>query len=330
MNKPLLTIAIPTWNRGNILDYALSELLPQISKYKNNVEVVVSDNGSVDNTMEVITNHIKKNQTLNIVHNTQPENTGFYGNFHKCRTLSKGSYFWLLSDNDFVANGLVDYIMKILLEKDPSFIFLRDWKHASKVNKKSQFTYKEYSALKGIETFNYKTTLISAVIFENNKSNDIELFNNFKGNTFLGFAFFLQSLISKKNAIQIEGVSLFISKTKVNFNAFKSFAVDLIKCFNYAESKNILPQKTIDIFLNNVIYGLTVKHYIAFRITGRLHNKKYGKDFVDSLLKEGFSNYSYYGKYLEPLQVSSKFKFYKIILKKHSMRLFKERLLRYL
>lgn len=328
MKKPILTIAIPTWNRARILDNALSALLPQINTNKNEIEIIISDNASEDNTAEIIKQHLVINKTLNIIHNTQNENTGYYGNFHKCRDLSNGIYFWLLSDNDFIAHNLVNYVIKILLNQKPSFVFLKDWKHANKAGRDSNFNKKSYSVFKAIEMFNYKTTLISAVIFKNDKRNDKELFSHFKGNTFLGFLFFLEALKDKSDAIEIKGNSLFIKDTKVSFNAFKSFAVDLIACFNYAVRNGILPKETAHIFINKTISELTIRHYILYRITGRLHGQSHKRGDVDELLNKGFCKYEAYKTQLKPLQKAQGFDFYNLVFKKHLFQLIKNRLFR--
>ncbi len=47
---PLLTMAIPTFNRSNILNDALYILIPQIKKYGNQVELIISDNASDSNS----------------------------------------------------------------------------------------------------------------------------------------------------------------------------------------------------------------------------------------------------------------------------------------
>lgn len=328
MNKPILTIAVPTWNRASILDNALSALLSQINQNKDKIEIIISDNASDDNTNEVIKKHCEINTTLNIIHNTQPENTGYYGNFHKCRQLSNGAYFWLLSDNDFIANDLVDYILEILLNQKPSFVFLKDWKHASKVNRTSNFNNKTFPIFKGVEVFNYKTTLISAVIFKNDKRNDKELFSRFKGNTFLGFLFFLEALKDKSDVVEIKGTSLFIRDTKVSFNAFKSFAVDLIACFDYAVEKSILPRETAQVFINNTISELTVRHYILYRIKGSLHGQSHKREDVDELLNNGFYKYEAYKTILNPLQKAQGFDFYNLVFRKHLFQLIKNRLFR--
>lgn len=328
MNNPLLTIAVPTWNRADILDLALTALLPQIIFYNNEIEIVISDNASTDNTDQVIKSQIEKNNGLNIIHHIQSENTGYYGNFKTCRELSNGDYFWLLSDNDYVAKGLIEYIMKILSPKRPSFIFLKDWKHNAKVSDNSNFNNRVYSVKEAIETFNYKTTLISAVIFNNDKSNDATLFETFNGNTFLGFAYFLQSLKNKDQAYEITGTSLFINDTKVSFNAFKSFAIDLRACLNFAVDQNILSKESESIFINKVISELTVKHYILYRVTGALHGKKHRQVDVDVMLKKGFDGYEEYHNKLEPLQKAKGIKFYVLVITKHLFKIINQRFFR--
>lgn len=326
MSNPLITIAVPTWNRASILDYALSLLLTQIQIHKDKIEIIISDNNSDDNTNEIIKKHFLLNKDLNIIHNTQEKNTGYYGNFKICRHLSKGKYFWLLSDNDFIANGLIDYIIKIIEEEDTSFIFLKDWKQGNKIDNKVVFRKKTYPLLQAVEKFSYNTTLISAVIFKNNKVNDLNLFNHFKGNTFLGFSFFLEALSNEKNAVEITGNSLFISKAKVSFNAFKSFAEDLVACFQYAIKNNILPTKTVNVFINKTITELTTRHYILFRLTGSLHGVKYDRGYIDKMLHKGFSDYKAYKEILKPLVDANGIYFYTLVVKKHMLRIIKNQL----
>lgn len=327
-NNPILTIAIPTWNRAEILDKALAALLPQISSFKDSLEIVISDNASDDHTKQIIEQYSEQYSRLNIIHYTQSENTGYYGNFKKCRELSNGQYFWLLSDNDYVANGLIDYLINILKTKSPSFIFLKDWKHDAKVSAHSRFETKDYLLKDGIESFNYRTTLISAVIFNNDKSNDATLFETFNGNTFLGFAYFLQSLKNGDTACEVIGTSLYINDTKVSFNAFKSFAIDLIDCLNFAEQESLLEKSTVDVFINKVITELTVKHYILYRITGSLHGKKHLREDVDNMLTEGFGSFEAFKNKLGPLIKANGFKFYTLVIRKHALKIIKNRLFR--
>lgn len=93
MSNPLITIAVPTWNRAAILDKALNALLPQIENNKDKIEIVISDNGSSDNSNEIIEKYVSYYNTLNIIHFKQKENTGYYGNFKNVGNCQMGIIF---------------------------------------------------------------------------------------------------------------------------------------------------------------------------------------------------------------------------------------------
>ena len=67
----LLTIAIPTYNRANILHIALGILLPQINNYSSEIELIISDNASNDNTQKVIKDLLSQYPTINSIIYTQ-------------------------------------------------------------------------------------------------------------------------------------------------------------------------------------------------------------------------------------------------------------------
>lgn len=74
--KPLVSVVIPTYNRANIIDKAIDSVLDQTYE---NLEVVVVDDGSTDNTEEVVTAYddprvryipLEENQGANVARNT--------------------------------------------------------------------------------------------------------------------------------------------------------------------------------------------------------------------------------------------------------------------
>ncbi len=75
-DNPLVSVVIPTYNRANIIDKAIDSVLNQTYK---NLEVVVVDDGSTDNTEEVIRSYddprvryipLEENQGANVARNT--------------------------------------------------------------------------------------------------------------------------------------------------------------------------------------------------------------------------------------------------------------------
>lgn len=112
-SKPLLTIAIPTFNRALYLDQTLCQLQKEISEFCiQNVEVIVSDNASPDNTEEVVNHVISSGLTIRYIKNS--ENIGSDANIAQCFNLANGSYVLILGDDDlFVDGGLHDLLQNI-------------------------------------------------------------------------------------------------------------------------------------------------------------------------------------------------------------------------
>lgn len=94
-----VSIIIPTFNRANYLEEAISSALAQ--DYEN-LEVIVSDNASTDNTEQVV-KLFARNSKLKYFRNT--ENIGMVGNWHKAIfELCTGEWFLILSDDDILTN----------------------------------------------------------------------------------------------------------------------------------------------------------------------------------------------------------------------------------
>ena len=77
--EKLLTIAIPTYNRSQYLRQNLSVLLPQ---FRKELEIIVSDNASTDDTSEVVKEFIKAGLPVKYIQNTT--NLGWAKNFQNC------------------------------------------------------------------------------------------------------------------------------------------------------------------------------------------------------------------------------------------------------
>lgn len=119
MIRPKLTIAIPTYNRQE----KLRESLERVIKYSKelDVEILVSDNASLDNTEQVVKEMQKKYYYIKYYRNS--ENLGFDGNFFNCFEKAKGEYVWLLSDDDILLPGAIESVIECC-EKRPVCIHL--------------------------------------------------------------------------------------------------------------------------------------------------------------------------------------------------------------
>jgi len=118
---PLLTIAIPTYNRSRYLRELLDSLRDDL-RGETQVELMVSDNCSSDDTPEVIERFKEQGMRIRSIRNTA--NIGADGNFAQCFALARGKYFWLIGDDDLVAPGAVPFILTKCQSAEWDMIYL--------------------------------------------------------------------------------------------------------------------------------------------------------------------------------------------------------------
>jgi abequosyltransferase len=122
---PLLSIAIPTFNRSGYLDLCLSELIPQLEPHGDDVELITCDNASADETPEVIARHAVRYSRLRSVRH--PNNIGSDSNIARCFTLARGKHVLILGDDDVLVPGAVARVVDTLRNADPGVLFLRPY-----------------------------------------------------------------------------------------------------------------------------------------------------------------------------------------------------------
>jgi len=94
-DSPLVSICIPTYNRANMIGKAIESALSQTYQ---NIEVIVVDNNSTDNTAEVVASF--QDNRLQYVRNER--NLGLFGNCNRCIELAHGTYLHILHSDDFI------------------------------------------------------------------------------------------------------------------------------------------------------------------------------------------------------------------------------------
>lgn len=118
----ILSICIPTYNRGQVLYTNIKKWLETDNQQ---FEIVVSDNCSEDNTLEFL-NSIN-DKRLKILSNDK--NYGGYINGQKALNAGSGKYIMQLTDKDFIDMKSIDKIIPILSELDvASGCFISDIK----------------------------------------------------------------------------------------------------------------------------------------------------------------------------------------------------------
>ncbi|MGC9219566.1 MAG: glycosyltransferase family 2 protein [Athalassotoga sp.] len=118
--KPILSFAIPTWNRAKELSECLDSIISQIIESNENVEIVISDNASTDETPKVVEEYLKKYNFIRYFRNEK--NVGPDLNFISVIEKSNGKYAWLFSDDDWLNDGALKEILRIIKNYEPCYI----------------------------------------------------------------------------------------------------------------------------------------------------------------------------------------------------------------
>jgi glycosyltransferase involved in cell wall biosynthesis len=120
MKNKILTIGVPTYNRSFLLDKFHELLLVAIKGFESEIEIIVSDNCSTDNTMEICAKWERlfcSKTTYKYTRNL--ENIGAIRNITSLIDNACGKYFMFIGDDDqLYAEGLCE-IIKVISTIDP-------------------------------------------------------------------------------------------------------------------------------------------------------------------------------------------------------------------
>ena len=105
-----LSICIPTYNRAAFIGETLKSIISQSPNHQ--IEIVVSDNDSTDDTEIVVREFQKQFQQINYF--KWNENQGADKNYLKVVELAKGEYCWLMGSDDVLIKDSILYILKEL------------------------------------------------------------------------------------------------------------------------------------------------------------------------------------------------------------------------
>ena len=167
----ILSICIPTYNRSTMLQQAVNAIFASIQKtdHFSEIEVIISDNKSSDDTPEIV-KHLQLKYP-SIIASRNIENVADE-NFFIAASLARGKYLWVLADDDLIEENAITCLLD-LFKKDPSLIILNYsfWNiNFSKKIKDERYSFKtnmnilEYNIL--LEKFSMGLQFISGIIIK--------------------------------------------------------------------------------------------------------------------------------------------------------------------
>jgi glycosyltransferase involved in cell wall biosynthesis len=118
--RPLLTIVIPTRNRGERLSQALHDLERHLksSRGREQVEVVVCDNHSGDSTRDVVTAWLTRvtDEGVHARYFRRHQSGPLSANLDLGMQKAAAKHLWFLSDDDNLAEGAIDTVLRTTSE----------------------------------------------------------------------------------------------------------------------------------------------------------------------------------------------------------------------
>lgn len=107
--QPLVSIIIPVYNRENVVRRALDAA---ISQTYTNIEVIVCDNASTDNTWLTLQGYASKDNRVHIFRNSK--NVGPVRNWSECLKHTRGKYIKILWSDDSMTSDFIEKTLPIL------------------------------------------------------------------------------------------------------------------------------------------------------------------------------------------------------------------------
>lgn len=116
--RKLISICIPTYNRSSYVGRCIESVL---GYQEDDIEVIVLDNCSTDNTVNVIAMY--KDPRLKLLRNH--ENIGARRNIRKILDIATAEYCFFLTDDDMLVPGALHIVIEFIKKNTPS-VFTSD------------------------------------------------------------------------------------------------------------------------------------------------------------------------------------------------------------
>ena len=118
MTKPKLSVCIATYNRAEYISETLESIIPQIT---NEIEIIIVDGASTDNTKEIVEKFAYDNKQ--IIYKLLPFKGGVDQDYCKAIELANGKMCWLFTDDDILKPNAINKVLSFV-DNDYSLILV--------------------------------------------------------------------------------------------------------------------------------------------------------------------------------------------------------------
>jgi glycosyltransferase involved in cell wall biosynthesis len=204
MKDILLTIAIPTFNRSESLELLLNILSHELADHTSDIEIIISDNASTDDTENILESFYKQNPSVKIIRHFS--NIGMDLNFCECFEHAEGRFFWMIGDDDIPKPNTINQLLFLLKHNEVDILYLSsEWTpNISSSNDGTpikEIEIKTFSRLEFVRRVNIWITFISGMIINRERLRTLNPslnYSKFKGTYLVHLGWTLPLLMSGK------------------------------------------------------------------------------------------------------------------------------------
>lgn len=301
MQKILLTIGIPTYNRATYLDRCLNSIISQFDNVEQqDIELIIANNASTDNTKDIVSTYSKK---AKITYYENKVNLGPDSTCSICFDKANGKYVWVLGDDEFLIEGSLKLIVDLLKNKNYGDVYLHcipfhkeEELDETPVHEATIVSYKDPLAY--IKQLHFYVTFISGNIINKSLLQKDFDYKKYMGTNIVQVAWTVKAIYAAEENIFVEtpliaakqnnsGGYQFVTTFAKNYN---SILEDLVKREGY-------PKAIIDITNINLIES----YFPANIIKLLYYENRFDTEKHFSVLLSTFWKYKSFWSYLFPI-----------------------------
>lgn len=309
--SPLLSLCIPTYNRSEYLERTLISILSQQGVDWNEIEIVISDNNSSDNTEGVSSNYSSHYPFIKYFRNEENVNDR---NFPLSLYRATGCFRKLHNDTlELYAGGLARIVKTIKenYEKKPVIFFLNDKRHREKKNFHSLEDFLYYGSF-------FITWIGGFGIWEEDFS---QIKNLFEGcETQLWQEQILLKTISQKGHSVIDrqkfGAIQTVKNKNMSYGLYKVFYENYLSLIIRYSENGTVSNKCLEWLKKDLLFRFFANHLINFELSSLPIDYNGSAYAIVKSIQDQYITKSYYTRFRLYLKAKKTARVVKGIIKK--------------
>ncbi|WP_052158154.1 glycosyltransferase family 2 protein [Lacinutrix jangbogonensis] len=249
--NPKVSIIVPNYNHSKFLSQRLDSVFNQTYQ---NFEVILLDDASTDNSVELLNHYAKHDKVSHLVVNT--ENSGSpFKQWEKGIKLAKGDYVWIAESDDYCDLNFLNTII-VNIEVDIGVYYVQ----TTDVNNESEIRNNRLSYTKNFKSNIWKSSF------------------RIEGKQFISFYLSVKNVIPNASAVVFK-------KDLISNNTFDDVLVNMNMCGDWLAWIKISEYTNIKFINENLNFfrqhnTSTRNHNSSHKIKNRLIEEKYIRDYL--------------------------------------------------